>query len=236
MKRLYLRVALTILAMGCRCAPSFGYCGVPEIRPNGEYFQSDVIFIGTVVSSNYSDAGGFYRLHVRRVFRGPSQSEFDVYTSDDDNRFPLEKKRTYLLFAYRRHGRLEIDSCGNSSLLSEALASIRSLEEIPRATKYGVIEGWPVGETEGVDVSAVRVTIKCQKRNYTAVTDKDGWFHFRVVAGKYKIDFSSGEYYLNAADSFRYNPDNFTLHAGETASLQVVSVRHPHMTTDRRAN
>lgn len=89
-----------------------------------------------------------------------------------------------------------------------------------------MIEGWVVPEADGVDVSGVRVTVNGPSRNYSAITDKDGWFHFRGPVGAYKVDFSSDEYYLNTGDYFRYDPHHFVLHAGETASLQVVSVRH----------
>jgi hypothetical protein len=210
-----------------RCA--FGYCGVPEIRANGEYFQSDIVFTGTVISGRYTDrdvGGWYYRVRTTRVFRGPAQTEFSVYTEDSDIRFPLEKNHSYLLFAYRRHGRLEINGCGNSGSLSKAAESIRSIEAIPHALPFGIIEGWVAPETDGIDVSGVRVTVNGGSRNYTAITNKDGWFHFRAPAGVYKVDFSSGDYYLNAADYFRYDPHDFVLHAGETASLQVVSVRH----------
>ena len=211
-----------------RC--SFGYCGVPEIRANGEYFKSDVVFTGTVLSGRYinRDVGGwYYRVHATRVFRGPAQAEFSVYTEDSDIRFPLEKDRSYLLFAYRRNGRLEIDSCGNSGLLSNAAESVRILQNLPNAPPFGEIEGWVAPETSGVDVSGVRVTVAGHGRDYAAVTDKDGWFHFRAPVGHYRVDFSSREYYVNTLDYFRYDPRHFVLHAGETASLQVVSVRHP---------
>jgi hypothetical protein len=54
-----------------RCA--FGYCGVPEIRANGVYFQSDVVFTGTVISGRYTDrdvGGWYYRVRAPKVFRG----------------------------------------------------------------------------------------------------------------------------------------------------------------------
>ena len=209
--------------------PAGAYCGVPEIRANGEYFQSDVVFIGTVISGRYTehDVGGwYYRVRAARIFRGPAQSEFTIYTEDSDIRLPLEKNRAYFLFAHRTNGRLDIDSCGNSGLLSNAADSVRSIENIPQAPPYGVIEGCVVAETDGIDVSGVQITVKGQSRNYTALTDKDGWFHFRAPVGPYKVDFSSGKYYLNAGDYFRYNPHHFVLHAGETASLQFVSARH----------
>jgi hypothetical protein len=227
MKHVFYAVALAIVSFCIFPGCTFSYCGVPEIRANGEYFQSDVVFTGTVISARYSTAaGGYYRLRVTKSFRGPIQTEFAVYTDSDDSRFPLENHRAYLLFAYKADRGLRIDSCGNSDLLSKAAKSIHSIEAIPHSPPYGVIEGWVVPETDGIDVSGVRVTVNDGSQNYAAITGKDGWFHFRAPIGQYKVDFRSGEYYLNTGDYFRYDPHHFVLHAGETASLQVVSVRH----------
>ncbi len=204
-------------------------CPVPGLRPSGEYYKSDVVFTGTVISVRYTDSdvgGWFYRLRVGKVFKGPLQHEFTVYTEDSSARFPLTKDETYLLFSYKRHGRLEIFDCGNSALLSKAAASIRSIVDIRRSPSYGVIEGWVVGESAGVDVSGVKVIVRGHSKDYTVTTDQNGWFSFRAPVGSYKVDFSSAEYYLNGGDDFWYDPKHFTLHAGETASLQFVSVRH----------
>jgi Carboxypeptidase regulatory-like domain len=217
-------IIFVFLGIFSTCAHA--YCPVPEIRPSGEYFKSDVVFTGTVISVRYDGEGWFYQLGVEGIFRGPIQNEFSVYMRHDDNRFAVEKGQTYLLFAYRRRGRLEIDDCGNFRLLLNAAKSIRLLESLSHAPSYGVIEGWVVAETGGIDTSGVQVTVNGGSQNYSAVTGKDGWFHFRAPAGRYKVDFSSGEYYFNAADDFWYNHQHFVLHAGETASLQVVSVRH----------
>jgi hypothetical protein len=106
---------------------SRAYCPVPEIRANGEYFKSDFVFVGTVLSVRKKpdtdrDIGGwFYQLQIERIFRGKPPDNLQVYTEDSDIRFPLQKNQKYLLFAYRKRGRLEIDSCGNSALLSEAV-------------------------------------------------------------------------------------------------------------------
>jgi hypothetical protein len=208
------------------------FCPVPVIRANGEFFKSDAVFTGKVLSvrkksdEKYIAGGWFYRVQVEEMFRGSTRSELTVYTEDTDIRFPLDPNQKYLLFAYRRHGRLEIDGCGNSSLLSSAGESVRRLAELRHANSLGEIEGWVAAETSGIDVSGVRVSIRSRSQTYNAVTDKEGWFHLLVPPGKYKLDFASNEYYLNSGDDFWYRPKGFHLHPGECASLQVVSTRH----------
>jgi len=213
-------------------APSaLGSCAVPEIKANAEFFKSDLVFTGKVLSQNYRDvdehhSGWFYRVSVSQVFKGPTRKDFTVYTEDASNRFPLEIGSEYLLFAYRWHGPLEIEDCDNSALLSEAAKSIQEIQSIA-AAQDGEIEGWLAPETDGVDLSGIHVAIRSGPRIFTSTTDKDGYFHFRAPAGRYEVDFSNREYYLNAGDAFWYDPKGFRLHAGESAALQLVSVRHP---------
>jgi hypothetical protein len=173
------------------------------------------------------DVGGwFYRLRVEQIFRGPVRNQLTVFTEDSSIRFPLEKNRQYLLFAHRHHKRLDIDTCGNSALISEAGGSLRRLKNLHDGAQPTEIEGQVAAETDGIDVSGVLVTIKSRSNVYTAITDKEGRFHFAASSGRYKVDFSSHEYYWNADDLFWYRPDLFILHPGECVSLQFVSVRH----------
>ena len=169
---------------------SRAYCPVPQIRANGEYFKSDAVFIGTVVSvrkkpdENRNLGGWFYDLQAEKIFRGQPTDKFQVYTEDSDIRFPLETNHKYLLFAYRRRGRLEIDSCGNSALLSAAAGSLRRLERLSRAESPAEIEGRVGPETGGIDVSGIRVSFRNRSKVYSAITDKDGWFRVRVPPGR----------------------------------------------------
>jgi hypothetical protein len=229
MKRLRGFAALFTISLCFLPTCLHAYCGAPNvIRPSGEYYQSDVVFTGTVISAQYdAAAGGYYRLRVGRIFRGPIRRDFYVSTYSDDSRYPLQRGRAYLLFAKIGIRMLEINSCGKSDLLSNAAKTIRVLENLPHAPDYGVIEGWVVSEKDDAEVSGIRVTINGGRRDYSAVTDKDGWFHLRAPIGRYKVDSGSVEYYLDPRENFfRYNPHDFVLHPGETASLQVVSARH----------
>jgi hypothetical protein len=189
----FLIVAATLSHPLVSCA----YCRVPEIRANGEFFKSDAVFVGTVLSvrarpyTKDTIGGWFYRLSVEETFRLSILNELTVYTEDSDIRFPLEKGRKYLLFAYWHRGRLEIDGCGNSDSFSNATESLRILIALHRGVQPSEIEGWIAEETGGIDVSGVVVTVKSQSKSYTAVTDEDGWFHFAAPPGRYKLDLSS---------------------------------------------
>lgn len=211
------------------------FCPSPPIKPNGEFFKRDIVFIGTVVSVRYTDAdsdhidGWFYQVRVERLFKGPVQSKFTIYTENSSVRLPLEQNHTYLLFADRTDGRLVVDSCGNSGLLSKAGETVQSIERISHAPPNGEIEGWVIAEIGGRYgnyVSGVRIAIRDGSKVYTAITDKDGRFHFRVPAGRYSVDFDSSEHYLDTWEFVWYDAHGFPLHAGETASLQLVLMEH----------
>jgi hypothetical protein len=224
---------LLLVALELSLSPSgSAVCPVPQMKANGEFFKANVVFVGRVlsirtVSDKGDDLGGwFYQLRVEESFRGPVIQEITVFTENSSARFPLELKREYLLFAHKQSHRLEINSCGNSAKLSEAGDSLQRLRNLRDRKQPTEIEGWVAPETAGIDVSGITVTIKSRARDYTAVTDKDGWFHLIALPGRYQVDFSSHEYYLNGADFYWYESDNFVLHPGECTSLQFVSVRH----------
>jgi len=208
------------------------YCPDPEIRPNGEFFKANSVFTGRVISARTvpdkgdAEGGWFYTLRVNETFRGPVLREFTVFTGDDSNRFPLEVGSKYLLFAYRRHHRFVIDDCGNSALLSEANGSLSTLRNLRDGKLPSEIEGWIAAETEEIDVSGVAVAIQGPSKRYSAISDKDGWFHFQAPPGNYRVDFGSKQYYVNSLDDLWYNPGHFLLHSGECVSLQLVSARH----------
>jgi hypothetical protein len=103
---------------------------------------------------------------------------------------------------------------------------MQRLTSLRRNEQPTEIEGWVAPETHGIDVSGITVAIEGPSKVYTAITDKDGWFHFIAPPGRYRVDFSSREYYLNGADFYWYESDGFVLHSRECASLQFVSVGH----------
>ena len=223
------RIFVLLLLPALFSPKAFAVCPVPEIKANGEFFKADLVFTAKVLTQRYAehgdDAGWYYQLRVLEILKGRASKEITVYTEDASIRFPLEVGSDYLLFAYRWHNRLDIDSCGNSALLSGAADSIAQIKNIPR-TPDGDIEGWLAPETDGVDLSGIHVVIRRGSRIYSVLTDNRGYFHFRAPAGKYTVDFHNHEYYLNDFDEYWYGPLRFRLHPGDTAALQLTSVRH----------
>ena len=220
-----------ILLVGGILVPVAGWasCPLPDLKPKGEFYQADIVFTGTVLSKRYVDgdesAGWYYRVKVSQVLKGPAVKVFTVYNEDDSNRFPLDEGQAYLLFAYRRRGRLLIDCCGNSALLSKAASSIQQIQDIA-FSRDGEIEGWlDASEIKSRDLSGIHVVVRGGSHVYRALTDNDGYFQFRAPSGTYTVDFSNSEYYVWNTDSFWYDPKHFVLHPGESAGLWLRSAR-----------
>lgn len=226
------------LVLLCAFFPSalHASCPVPDARPNGEFFKADLVFSGTVLSQKYvekelpargrmhGDSEWFYRVNVSEVFKGPAAKVLTVLTFDRDTRYPLDTGRDYLLFAYRYGDLLVIDSCGSNAPLQKSGKAIASIKGISQA-KDGEIEGWVAPITSGIKLGDINVVVRGGSAVYRVVTDKEGYFRFRAPPGHYRMEFTNGEYFANGGDTFWYNPDGFLLHAGETASLQVVAAR-----------
>lgn len=118
--------ALAVL-LTCTAAASAacvnGHPTVPQ-----EYNSSKVVFIGIVISTEktseaadgYFFNGDTYAVKPTRMYKGKVEGTVELFSENSSGRFPMELKREYLVFAYADHGRLAINNCGNSNLLSRA--------------------------------------------------------------------------------------------------------------------
>ncbi len=199
---------------------------VPRPRVCAEYFKSESVFTGKVISVKaVLDSEGFYdgywyRIKVYKVFRGKSKRYFNVYIHNDSGRFLIEVGKEYLLFAYREDNYLSMDINTNSCFLSEAKEKIHEIEEIPNQ-KDGEIE-CQVGPDDGL--SGVKVKIIGKDRSYSAITNKGGKFCIKVKPGKYKAEIEpqridSLDYVFSAYDLSYDDPDSFSVPKGGCAEI-----------------
>lgn len=227
--------ALAIALLFFCWAPAGAVCLQPHPRVCTEFFHSDTVFVGTVISirnwppdSELID-GWFYRLRVTKVYRGPSKRIIEVFTENASARFPLEMNHTYLLFASKSGGRLEIDCCGNSAELGEAGIAIREIERVLkdiRAAPGGDIGGRVVLSPFGTDkgIAGISVTARRGTQTYSAVTDKDGWFHIQVLPGVYVVSPESSNWVVTDYDLSYDRSDHVVIQRGGCAELQFLAV------------
>ena len=101
--------------------------GYPTVKK--EYRISKFVLIGKVVADRKTTAGpkdddfldgDTYEIVPIRSFKGQTNSRLDVFSENSSGRFPMEMNGKYLLFLYEDQGRLIVDNCGNSDLISDA--------------------------------------------------------------------------------------------------------------------
>ena len=206
-------------------------CPRPIPAPNAEFFKTSMVITGKVVSEksegdpDFAD-GWFYRLRVQRTFHGIPRRFVVVYTENDNGRFPLKAGERYLLFVFRVQGRLEINGCGNSALLSEASAAISAIEAIRHAGPYGEIEGRVrTKDAEEAGIPGVRIIAHRGTSSFSTNTGTDGWFTMRVPPCNYKLTIQSPNLVIQSQDwVYNYDdPDHSIVHRGSSAHFEYFA-------------
>ena len=80
-------------------------------------------------SGAYYD-GHNYTVQVHEVFKGNPTNTVVIFSENSSGRFPMSVGSTYILFVYYELGRYQIDSCGNSGLLSEKQNVVQNVRQL----------------------------------------------------------------------------------------------------------
>ena len=206
----------------------YAVCQKPDPKVCGEFFRSDAVFTGTVLSERTVPLKGdlwdgwLYRLRVSRVFRGSLGRSVRVFTENASARLNLEVGKEYLLFAHVRRGRLVIDSCGNSGLVAETTEKVRATGALQRA-QTASIEGHVAARPEWTGVAGIRLRISGKGAALTPVTDSSGWFRVAVPPGKYSVLVESGT--ATPFDLSYDDPSRLVVRKGQCALVQFVADR-----------
>jgi hypothetical protein len=150
----------------------------------------------------------------------------EVFTGNDTGRFPLEEGQTYLLFAYKEKGILNIDNCGNSAVLSKAGETIHQIESLlasMNSASGGDIAGRVVLSQKDASARGIAVTAKGGGKTYTSVTDDGGWFHIHVPPGKYVVWPETSQWIVTPYELSYDNEDHVSIEPGSCAELQFLA-------------
>jgi hypothetical protein len=115
--------------------------GHPTIKQ--EYASSKYVLIGKVVSDHKTAAaaeskgndfldGDAYQVDSTRTFKGQPNNPTEIFSENSSGRFPMQMKASYLVFLYEDSGRLMVDNCGNSGLVSHARKTILEVTALSR--------------------------------------------------------------------------------------------------------
>lgn len=110
----------------------------PTVRE--EYLLSKIVLTGKIEhkrktldsADGYFADGDTYTVIPKRAYKGEVKSRLELFSENSSGRFPMQVGEEYLLFVYQDHGRLSIDNCGNSDLVSrrkKAVAEVSRLSE-----------------------------------------------------------------------------------------------------------
>jgi hypothetical protein len=214
--------ALLVLA-----TPALGFCLEPQPTVTCEFLDSDVVLIGTVISTQNTpaqgdefDEGWTYEMSVQKMYRGPDGKTIKVFTQNNSARLPLETGREYVLFATKIEGRFVIFGCGNSALLSKAGKTIEELDKL-RIPEDAEIEGRIGIPGSDPPVRGARIVVRGEGKTYTATSDRDGWFHLHVPPGKYSANVQPIVHWnITPFDLSIDNPKDFVASNGHCSGLQ----------------
>jgi hypothetical protein len=207
-----------------------GFCPAPIPKVCSAYFESDAVFVGTVISQQTvpdKDDPGFtegwlYELRVDRSFRGDAQQTVRVHTPNDSSRLVLEVGHQYLLFARSHSGQLQIgDDCGPLSDSSRIAATVGQIENLRRATG-AFVEGEVRRKTaSGVGVRGVSITLSRMGKKYRTRSDGRGLFRVLVPPGRYSIEVDPRTVALS--DISWVDTKSIELVQGQCAQVQFVT-------------
>jgi hypothetical protein len=209
-----------------------------------EFFRSDAVFVGTVVSirdlpdpeDSDTTGGFFYRLKVATVYRGPSQETIEVYTGNDSGRLPLKLHHTHLLFASTIDGRLAIGCGGNSAELAEAGSALRSIQRLLKtmnsATGSDIWGRIRTPDPRARGIPGVRVIAEGEAHTYSVLSDRLGRFRIHVPPGKYAVRIVpprtvAAHWTITPFELSYYDPKALIMVRGECAEITFMARPKP---------
>ena len=216
--------------LGVGPAVVYGICPKPTPKVCSAFFESDAVFLGTVLSEKAvpdKDEPGFiegwrYQLRVAKAFRGVSRPTAIVHTSNDSGRLILRVGHEYLLFARKQDQELQVnDDCGPLSDSSRSAEIVREIEDL-RDASSAFVEGEVVRKTvSGSGVSGVNIAVSGMGRTYQAISDARGLFRVAVPAGRCTIDVDPKVATLS--DLSGMNVKRVELVRGQCAQAQFIA-------------
>ena len=215
-------IALGLL-IASNATAAFAMCPHPTPKACSAFFESDAVFVATVVSTHRVDDYLRFGVRVSRVLRGKVDRSEVVYSGDDTARLLWDVGREYVVFARLVNGRLESgNDCGPLSDPARVAETINEIEGLRHVTD-AVVEGEVLADQpEGAGVAGIGADVVGSGGTYRVRSDARGRFRVRVPAGRYEAIVDP-----RVAKQSDYNlgidPRKLVLVPGQCAQLQFVT-------------
>jgi len=199
-------------------------CPSPVPKACSWFFDSDAVFVATVLSQRYVDNDENIRFEVRvsRVLRGDVKAAAAVYTGNDSGRLTWDVGREYVVFARRRDGRLWSGAdCGPLSDPTKVAETLKEIEGLQHATTSSVegevLSGLPVR----TGVPGVLVRARGNGHTYKGKSDQQGKFRIEVPPGRYDVTID-GPFVQYDINELQHGTQTLPLVVGQCVQFQFV--------------
>ena len=200
----FVRTCFLLFVLGAGCCSS-GWATQCSPQPRlvcGEFFDNDAVVTAVLLKRQHFQPKGdqdYFRYTLRTVKRlkGQPSSVFQVWEENANSRAPVDwvVGREYLLFMSFNESvhAYQVETCGNSSAISEAAATLKAVARLRTANKQagGSIQGVVVNENRepipAVQIKAVN-TSNPTSDSHEAITDNAGEFSVSVPTRTYRLD------------------------------------------------
>jgi hypothetical protein len=136
-----MRKCALLILLCCDAASAACVNGYPTVKQ--EYASSKFVLIGRVAGDHKSPGpagssdndfldGDTYRVIPTGTFKGQPSGPIEIFSENSSGRFPMQVKAAYLIFIYEDSGRLIVDNCGNSGLVSRSGKAIQEVTALSR--------------------------------------------------------------------------------------------------------
>jgi len=216
------RVMALVAGFSVSAGPALAICPYPTPRACSAYFESDVVFVGSVLSRGYSGDGEYLRFGVRvsRILRGSVGKTAVVYSGNDSGRLLWDVGEEYVVFANRQDGRLlSGGDCGPLSDPAKVAETIREIEGLGRGPSASIEGEVRSGPPDRPGLAGVAVRIRGGGRTYALRSDSRGSFRVEVPPGRYKVLVDPT---LRRSDYNSTDLNDIRLVRGQCAQLQLV--------------
>jgi hypothetical protein len=217
-----------LLALSLIATMVHAICPFPTPKVCASYFESDVVFVGKVLSKEYVSVPDLdndtdwiqYTIKVEDVYRGHANAIENVRTPNTSIRWLGEEGKIYVFFL---KGGKTYSTCGpldKSEYVQEVARQIDALQNASTATIEGQVfsRSGPWGGGNGVSVEGVPLKVLGGSKEFLSITDKDGRFSILLPPGNYTL-IAPG---MELSDYSHGNLEKINLERGQCAQFELV--------------